>query len=93
MAATRIDQARTDISFKDALLLARLVLERDGGPVPLKGKHAFTDLVTAKRLARMELAELSEGWGAAAGTRTSTTWVLRVSEAGESLVREAENAG
>lgn len=89
IAATRIDETRRDIAFADALLLARLVLERDGGPVPTRGKHAFTDTVTARRLARLELAELDEGYGRAAGSLARTAWMLSASEAGAELVRSA----
>jgi hypothetical protein len=87
VAATRIDEQRDDVSFADALLLARLVLERGGGPVPTRGKAAFTDPVTARRLARLELAELDEGYGRSAGSYARTVWTLSASEVGTDLVR------
>ena len=89
VAASRIDQDRDDVTFADALVLARLVLERGGGPVPTRGKSAFTDPVTARRLARLELAELDEGYGRSAGSYAKTVWTLSASEAGRQLVQSA----
>lgn len=88
-AASLIDRARDDVSFADAVVLARLVLEQGGGPVATRGKRAFTDTVTARRLARLELASLHENYGSAAGTRTSTAWMVEVSEPGRRLVESA----
>lgn len=87
LAARHIEQTRDDISLADALALTTLVLEHDGGPVPLRGKRAFTDEKTAKRLVVLELAELREDWGRPAGTSTRTAWVLSASEAGTDLVQ------
>lgn len=89
MAATWIEQNHKEISFGDAVTLARLVLEQDGGPVPIRGKRAFTDGPTAKRLARLELGELREDWGSDAGALARTVWVLSASELGQQMVREA----
>ncbi|WP_130014788.1 hypothetical protein [Serinicoccus sediminis] len=86
LAATRIDEECDDVSFPDALLLARLVLEHRGAAMPTRGKHAVTNESIAKRLTRLGLTALEENIGRAAGTQGRSAWTVRASENGVALV-------
>lgn len=85
-AASHIDERRDDVRFADAVILARLVLELSGGPAPLKGKRAICDLHAARRLTKLGLTQMEEGFGSEVGTRGRAGFQLRSTPMGENLV-------
>lgn len=88
-AASWIESQRGDLSFEDAVVLARLVLELNGGPAPLKGKRALTNAKAASRLTKIGVTRMDEGFGRAVGTRGSAGFQLSATAEGEALVAEA----
>lgn len=86
VAATRLDENHDELSFSDAVTLARLVLEHDGGPVPARGKRALMDGATLKRLTKLGLLRLDEGFGRDVGTTSKSGWRVAASDEGFALV-------
>jgi hypothetical protein len=86
VAATRIDEGQADVSFSDALVLARLVLEHGGGPVPARGKRALMDGPTSKRLSKLGLLRMEEGYGREVGTSSKPGLKISASAVGIALV-------
>lgn len=59
VAASRIDESNSHITLEDALALARLVIDCEGGPIATRGKKTPMNLRTARRLAKIGLVELN----------------------------------
>ena len=86
VAATRIDEKRSDLSFADAYVLAQLVLEHHGGPVPARGKRALMDAATTRRLTKLGLLEMDEGFGREVGSTSKPGLKVSASQGGMALV-------
>jgi hypothetical protein len=88
-AAKRLVSDRPDLSFEDAVVVARLVIEHQGGPRPIRGKHRICDVAASRRLCKAGLTELMESWDGGMGAREQAVLVLRASERGVQLVQRA----
>ncbi len=82
-AASQIDIDHPELGFENAVALAKLVLELDGGPVPNQGKRRFFDARATHRLTRLGLIETAQAFGRSAGTASS--WGLEVSASAEGV--------
>lgn len=86
-AASFLDLLRDDVTYADAVVVARLVFDHDGGPVPGRGKRALIDIRGARRLVKLGLAELDEGFGYEVGRQASSGWQLRATPEARDLLR------
>lgn len=98
VAASVMDQDRSDLTFEQCLALARLVLKHGGGPVPTSGKKALMPIATARHLNKRGLAELMQagevealyeatgGHVRVAGSRDQSQWHIVASNDGRDLV-------
>lgn len=87
-AASALDQQRDDVTYGDAVVVARLVFEHGGGPVPGRGKRAVIDIRGARRLVKLGFAQLDEGFGYEVGRQASSGWQLRATPEAEKLLRQ-----
>lgn len=98
VAASVMDEKRSDLSFEQCLGLARLVLKCDRGPAPTSGKNAAMPIAMARYLNKLGLAELVQdgdvdavyesagGHVTVVGTRDRVRWHVVATEIGRELV-------
>lgn len=101
VAASLMDQDRSDLTFEQCLALARLVLKHEGGPAPTSGKKAVMPIASARHLNKLGLAALMQagevealyeatgGHVRVVGSRDRSQWHVVATDDGRDLVRSA----